>query len=145
MQTLKMSIAKDQELVKRENRQFELEYKAKLDEVIKLVDKYQQNMYKAYAFQWEKCGRAMQNKIVGQSDFDTEIYNNPIKLLIAKKEHSLNFQDLQQEMAITADAINVFMNTRQKDNESLQEYTSRFKSSKDIMELHVGGPITLKK
>ena len=30
MPTLKMSIAKDQELVKRGNRQFELEYKAKL-------------------------------------------------------------------------------------------------------------------
>ena len=40
MPTLKMSIAKDQELVKRENRQFELEYKAKLDEAIKRVDKY---------------------------------------------------------------------------------------------------------
>ena len=37
------------------------------------------------------------------------------------------------------------MNTRQKDNESLQEYTQRFKSAKDIMELHVRGPIILRK
>ena len=35
MPTLKMSISEDQELVKRENRQFEVEYKAKLDEAIK--------------------------------------------------------------------------------------------------------------
>ena len=45
-------------------------------------------------------------------------------------------------MAIIADSIKVFMNTRQKDNESLQEYTQRFKSANDIMESHVGGPIT---
>ena len=65
MPTLKMSISNNQELVKRQNRQFELEYKAKLDEAIKQVDKYQQNMYKAYAFLWEKCSCTMQNKIAG--------------------------------------------------------------------------------
>ena len=54
----------------------------------------------------------MQNKIVGQSDFDTKRYNNLIKLLIAIKEHSLNFQDLQYKMAIITDAIKIFMNTR---------------------------------
>ena len=48
-------------------------------------------------------------------------------------------------MAIIADAIKVFMTTRQKDTESLQEYTQRFKSTKDIMELNARGPITLRK
>ena len=132
-------------MVKRENRQFELEYKAKLDEAIKQVDKYQQNMYKAYAFCGRNSAAQCKTKIAGQSDFDTEIYNNPIKLLIAIKEHSLNFQDSRYKMAIIADAIKVFMNIRQKDNESLQEYTWRFKSATDIMEWHVGGPITLRK
>ena len=145
MPTLKMNIAEDQELVKRENRQFKLEYKAKLDEAIKRADTYQQNMYMAYKFLWEKCSCAMQNKIVGQSDFNTKIYNNPIKLLIATKEHSLNFQDSRYKMAIIVDAIKVFMNTRQKDNESLQEYTQRFKSAKDIMELHIRGMIIFRK
>ena len=65
--------------------------------------------------------------------------------MIAIKEHLLNFQDSRYEMAIIADAIKVFMNTIQKGTESLQEHTQRFKSAKDIMELHVGGPITLKK
>ena len=64
---------------------------------------------------------------------------------MAIKQHSLNFQDARYKMAIIADAIKVFMNTKQKDNESLQEYTQRFKSAKDIMESHVGGPIILKK
>ena len=86
----------------------------------------------------------MQNKIVGRNDFDTKICNNPIKLLIAIKEYSLNFQDSQYKMAIIADVIDFFMNTRQKDTESLQEYTQRFKRAKDITELHVRGPIVIK-
>ena len=121
MPTLKMSIMEEQELVKRQNRQFKLEYKAKLDEAIKEVDKYQQNMYKAYAFLWGKCSCATQNKIASWSDFNTKIYDNPIKLTIAIKENSLNFQDSQYEMAIIADTIKFFMNTKQKDTKSLQE------------------------
>ena len=92
MPMLKTSNADEQEIVVRKNRQFELECKAKLDEAIKRVDKEDQNLYKAYAFLWEKCSRAMQNKIVGRNDFDRKSYNNPIKLLIAIKEHALNLK-----------------------------------------------------
>ena len=49
------------------------EKKTFLDEAVKRKNKYNENMYKAYAFLWQKCNRAMQNKIVGQSDFDAEI------------------------------------------------------------------------
>ena len=145
MPELKMSNETDEAIKTKENRQYELEYKAKLDKAIMRVDKYQQNLYKAYAFLWEKCSSAMQNKIMGRKDFDTNIYNDPIKLLKAIKEHSLNFQESKYEMSIITEAIKNFFNTKQKDNESLQEYTRRFKSAKDIMESHVGGPITLKK
>ena len=38
--------------------------------------------------------------------------------------------------------IYFFLNTKQKDIESLQEYTQRCKSAKDIIvESHIGGPI----
>ena len=42
-------------LSNRHNRtkQFELEYRAMLDKAIKRVDKYNQNMFKAYAFLWK--------------------------------------------------------------------------------------------
>ena len=45
MLILKMSNAIDPSIVTRENKQFELEYKAMLDEAIKRVDKYNQNMF----------------------------------------------------------------------------------------------------
>ena len=145
MPMLKMSVATDQKIISRENKQYKLEYKVRLEQAMKRIDQYDQNLHKAYAFLWEKCNRAMQNKIAGRKEYDTEIYNNPIKLLTAIKQHYLNFQDSKHKMSIIIDAIRIFINTRQKENEFLQEYTRRFKSAKDIMESHIGGPILLKK
>ena len=93
MPSLKMSVAIDQTIQSRENKQYDLEYKARLEQAMKRIDQYNQNLHKAYAFLWEKCSRAMQNKIADCKEYDTEIYNKPIKLLIAIKQHSLNFQD----------------------------------------------------
>ena len=145
MPKLKMSKAEDEETRRTENRQHELEYKALLDEAIKRKETYNQNLYKAYAFLWEKCSRAMQNKITGRHDFDKKNFNNPINLITAIKEHSLNFQESRYEMAIITDSIRTFLNTKQKESKSLQDYTRRFKTGKEIMESHIGGPIILSK
>ena len=77
--SLTASKAEDEDIAKLENRQFEIEFKASLDESIKRVTTYKQNIYKAYAFLWGKCTKSMQNKISSRKDFEQEIYNNPIK------------------------------------------------------------------
>ena len=64
----------------------------------------------------------MQNKIESRSDY-TEIVNNPVKLLKAIKEHALNYQEHRYDMSIIADAIMCFMMTKQRENESLSDYT----------------------
>ena len=142
---LKMSSANDEETAKLENRQYEIEFKASLDEYMKRTTMYKQNIYKAYAFLWEKCTRSMQNKVSSRKDFESEIFNDPVKLLTAIKEHSLNYQETRYEMAIIADSIRGFINTKQKENESLSDFTRRYKTSKDIMEAQIGGPLILKK
>ena len=142
---LEASKSQNENIAKIENKQFEIEFKARLDESMKRTTIYEQNIYKAYAFLWEKCTKSMQNKISSRRDFEEQIYNNPISLLRAIKEHSLNYQETRYEMAIIADAIRTFINTRQKENEALNNYTRRFKTSLDIMEAQIGGPITLKK
>ena len=48
-------------------------------------------------------------------------------------------------MYIITDLIRSFLNAKQKENESLQQYTRRFKFGQDIMESQIGGPIILKK
>eukprot|EP00978_Attheya_sp_CCMP212_P012570 scaffold31431_cov54-Attheya_sp.AAC.2 len=37
------------------------------------------------------------------------------------------------------------LDTHQKDNTSLSDYTKRFKTSRDVLESHIGGPIILTK
>jgi len=66
--TLKASTETDQADNNRENEQFKMEYKAKLDEALKRKIMYNSNLFKAYALIWERCAKAMQNKLLTWSD-----------------------------------------------------------------------------
>jgi len=81
---LKAGKETDQADKDRENEQFKMEYKAKLDEALKRKRMYNDNLFKAYALIWERCAKVMQNKLLAQSDYEDEIYNNP-KNQIANK------------------------------------------------------------
>ena len=106
---------------------------------------YKDNLFKAYALIWERCAKAMQNKISGRSDFKTRIYNNPIEVMKAIKEHELNYQESSYKMAVIADAMISMTTMKQRDNKSLQDYTRRFETSREILESHIGGPLILLK
>ena len=67
------------------NKQFDLEFKANLQAFIKRTTTYEENLFKAYAFLWEKCTKGMQNKIASRKDFENRIYNDPINLLTSIK------------------------------------------------------------
>ena len=142
---LVMSTDTDVDVAKRENRQFELEHKAEYDEYMKRKREYEQNNYKAYAEIWERCNKAMRSKIEARKNFESEVYNNPIKLLEAIKEHALNYEESRYEMSIIKDAFEAFFNCHQKEKETLQDYTRRFKVSREILKSHLGGDIVLPK
>ena len=52
---------------------------------------YEENMFKAYAEIWDRCNKAMQRKIEARTDYQANIYNDPIELLKAIKEYALNY------------------------------------------------------
>ena len=131
--TLMFSADTDPTVKAQEDRQFELEYKADLDEFMRRRRAYDANLFKAYALIWERCAKAMQNKIMAISDFESKIYNDPIELLIAVKKHALNYQETRYEMSIISDAFRALFNVQQKENESLQDYTRRFKTAREIL------------
>ena len=106
-----------------EDRQFEIKFKEDLSRYRKRVDDYEDNLTKAYALIWERCTKAMQNKIANTTDFDDIIYDNPIELLKEINRNALNYQEYKYDMAIIADAFRNLLTTTQKDQESLQEYT----------------------
>jgi hypothetical protein len=127
-----------------ENKQFEIEFKSDYDAYRKRLHINENNLTRAYALLWERCTKAMKNKIESRSDFET-IRNDPISLLKAIKEHALNYQENRYSMAIVLDSMRTLMNTKQKEGELLQDYTKRFRVARDVLKSHVGGPIVLTK
>eukprot|EP00978_Attheya_sp_CCMP212_P039244 scaffold202497_cov32-Attheya_sp.AAC.1 len=121
-----------------------MEFNADYEEFRKRIRMYENNLTKSYALIWERCTKAMQNKIQSRMDFDT-IENDPIELLKAVKAHSLNYQEHRYAMSIILDSLKNVLDTHQKDNESLSDYTKRFKTSRDVLESHIRGPIILTK
>ena len=86
----------DADLIRRrdgENRQFELEFKEDWTRYQKRVDDYKDNLTKAYALIWERCTKAMQNKIANSNNFESDIYDDPIELLKETKKNALNYQE----------------------------------------------------
>jgi hypothetical protein len=59
------------------------------------------------------------------------------------KPHSLNFQDHRYEMSFILDAMKALINLRQRDQESLTDYTRRFKTARDLLVSQLGGPVIL--
>jgi hypothetical protein len=79
---------------------------------------------------------------MARSNFEAEIYNDPVKLLnAAVKEHVLNYQETRYEMSIISDAFRALFNVQQKESESLQDCTRRFKTAREILESHLGGHV----
>ena len=130
---------------KRENRQFELDYKAEYDEYMKRKRSFEENCYKSYAEIWARCNKAMKSKIESRKDYESEVYNKPVKLLEAIKEHALNYEENRYEMSIILDAMKAFIDCKQKEKEVLQEYTKRFKVAREIFQSHIGGELILTK
>ena len=142
---LKVSTMTDENKREAQNKQFEIEFKAELEEYLMRKRTYEDNLFKAFALIWERCAKAMQNNILARKDYQNQIYNNPINLLKAIKEHSLNYQESRYEMSIISDALRAAITLKQRENENIQEYTRRFKTSKEILEQHLGGPLVLTK
>ena len=78
-------------------------------------------------------------------DFDMTIKDNPIKLLKAIQEHSITYQEHKYEMCIILDALCIVITLRQKDEELLIDYTTCFKSARDVLTSQIRGPIRLTK
>jgi hypothetical protein len=144
MPALSYSTSTDPAAKEADDRQYEMIFKAEYDAYMKRKQAYENNLTKAYAFLWSQCARGMQNKIEARSDYTT-VKGNPIELLKAIKQHALNYQEHRYEMSIISDAIKTVVNLKQRENESLQEYTRRFKTARDVLVSHIGGPIELTK
>ena len=140
---LKVSTLKDPGDKAGEDHEFRVDYKAEVDENTRRVRALRGNLVKSYALLWERCAKAMQNKIKTRSDFESTISDDPIELLSAIKQHALNFDETQYSMTVISNSVRAFFATVQKENESVSDYTRRFRTSRDIMKSHLGEPLSM--
>ena len=56
-----------------------------------------------------------------------KIKNNPITLLVAIKGHAINYQENRYSMLIILDAMRTLLPTKQREGESLQDFTKMFR------------------
>lgn len=91
-----------------------------------------------------QCSKTLQNRVRERKDFASNIKNNPIELLKAIVQHCISFQVNKYEMSIIMEAMKAVLNIRQRDEESLVDYTARFKSAKDVFSAQIGEPFELK-
>jgi hypothetical protein len=142
---LQSSKAKKDEDKEVENRQFKIEFKANYDAYSKQKQLYEADTTKAYALIWEQCSKGMQGKIEANKNFESEIFKNPIKLLAIIKRNCLNYQEHCYKMSVILVSIKKMVNTKQKEYESLQDYTKGFKTARDVIKSHIRGPLILTK
>ncbi|KAL7574114.1 hypothetical protein ACA910_014803 [Epithemia clementina (nom. ined.)] len=147
--TLKRSLnpgdSKTKEQVMTENKQYEMIFKEELTRYFKRKEILSTNTVKVYAFLWEQCSKSMQMKIESRKDFTSTIEKEPIELLKAIREHALNYQNNKYKMTVILDALRTLVTLKQREDEGLQDYTRRFKTCRDMLESHIGGPIELTK
>ena len=82
-----------------------MKYKLHLDATIKRETTFESNKTKAYSLIWERCLLSMEGQIEQKNDSEKEIYNNPINLINAIKEQTLNFQDTKNKMEIINNSL----------------------------------------
>jgi hypothetical protein len=133
----------DDDKIEAANKQLEIEFKEEFSAFIKRKQSYETNTSKVYAFLWEQCAKGMQSKIESSEKFESEIKNNPIKLLECIKKYALNYHEHRYEMSIMSYALRSMILLKQKEGESLQDYTKRFKKSRAVPHSHIGGTTIL--
>ena len=140
---LQKSSDPDPDIKDTENEQYKMEFQANFNNYGIRDRTYTNNIMKAYALFWGRCAKGMKNKIEARSDFKSKIENNPFELLKMIKEHSMSYQENCYNMSVILDLLMTLLTTRQKDVESLQDYTKRFRVTREVFESHNGGPMIL--
>ena len=132
---LSISTETDKAAKEAETREFELEYGTEIKEFIRRKSTYEANKEKAAAFIWSQCNKNLQHKLQSKANYESDIKNKPIALLNAIEEFSISYQENKFPQAIVVDSFKNFFNLKQKEDESLHDYTRRFKSARDIWQI----------
>ena len=124
------------------NKGYLMLYEAEIKAFVERKSRYLFNLDSAYTLLFEKCSKVLKNKIQSRSDF-ASIKQNPILLIQAIEEHTVCYNEEKYPLCILFEALKNLVTLRQRENESLIDYTTRFKSAIDVLVSQLGGPIVM--
>ena len=136
-----MGISKktDQEAKEQEQKSFEMVFQAEIENHVLRKIQLKDNMHKSYALIVSKhCSKVIQDRVTNHPDYDTKIMNNPIELLKVIKLLMHDPIRARYPYASVTEALLRFLNCKQLDNESVNDYVKRFKSVRDGVSQHMG-------
>ena len=119
--------------IKLEQDGYDLEYTEELRNYNQRVQVYEENKYKAYALIFGYCNKTMQSRIEEIGDFETRIRNDPLVLLSEIKQKMYDPARAKYEYVSLTESLSRILNTTQLDDESLVNYTKRFKQAREIL------------
>ena len=138
---LQFSKSTDTTIAAKENSQYRMIFKTQIERYEARKETYEANLLKAYDLLWGQCAKNLQYTILDRIDFEKEIKHDPIKLLKVIKEHAIDYQETRYASSVYLDALENFISTKQRDGESLIEYTGRLRTAHDVLTSHNGGPL----
>ena len=107
LKTSEITSTEPAEIAKRdaENKQFEIEFKSECESYQKRREIFNTNLTKAYGLIYGRCAKGMAQLTQAREDFESDIKENPIKLLKAIKKHAQNYQESRYDIAVMSDAF----------------------------------------
>ena len=101
--------------------------------------KFENKMKAAYALIMQSyVTDELKHKIKSQSDYESDIMDNPVKLLLRIQELTHETDESRYPYAVVVETINRMLKLRQNDNESLTDYLTRFKSQQHVLKAQLG-------
>ena len=115
----------------------------KIQKFVDAQEGYANSKLKAYAIILGQCDKNIRSKLEARIDWETEIINNPIKLLMAIKEITYRYQDSKYAFESIYYCIKNVFTMKQLEEETLSDYAKRFKNAVDILKAQ-SGPIIMR-
>ena len=112
-------------------------FKIKMEAHNKRLEESRSNKPATRGLIYNQCEHALKIKLQERKDWK-ELEDDPFKLLKVIKEITHNYKDTKYYIASTATSIRSVFFTKQQEGEGLINYSKRFKTDVDVMELHVG-------
>ena len=139
------SVATTADDQKIENDAFKMIFKEEVSLWVKRKNAYQENLTKAAAFLIAQCAKTLRQQIEARSDYVADLKTNPIELLKAIKEEVHNYRETKYDMDVITQSLKSLVNLKQYDQESISDYTHRFKVARDIFVSKMGNPLLIGK